>query len=328
VTKLVLAEEFVKKTAEDCYEGCVRCIFEAIVDRFSGHTTDEHRDAFLGLLQRWLDEGRICLFPPDVLRRPDGTFNTKVRKVPGYWEGYWDLWDVSHDEMIAWMRKHWPDGTANLDEIGYHIEMTQYLDRDQCPRIGWYNPETGEIDTDTWNRVRRMRAMLRERAMHRRKDDETSDRRDRVFPGRVTTTKLILSDKFIEELTDPKKEYYGDIDVRPIFDMIVDRYPGHTMDEYRDAFLGLLQRWLEEKRIIMFAPSVLMNPDWTYETKVRTVPGCWEIWDIPNGEMIAWIQDYWPITERHDDDFRDFFLEVCPYIGWINPETGAIDASP
>ena len=296
--KLVLTEEFVAKTAEDCYNGWMRCIFEAIVDGYSGHTKDEHRDAFLGLLQLWLNEGRICLFPPGVLRRPDGTFDTKVRKVPGDWKGYWGLWDVSHDEVIAWIREHWPEDTANLDELDYHIEMTLYLDRDRCPKIGWYNPETGQIDTDTWNRVRRLRAKLRERAMHRRKDEENSGRGDHISQRGLATTRLVLSEKFIEELIDPKKGYYGDIDMHTIFDTIVHCCPGYTMDEHRDAFLGLLRRWLDERRIIIFAPSVLMNPDWTYNTKVRTAPGHWEIWDVPNEEMVAWIRDCWPVTER------------------------------
>ena len=54
-----------------------------------------------------------------------------------------ELWDIPHDEMIAWTREHWPD------DITYprDIELTAYFYVGRCPAIGWYNPETGEIDS-------------------------------------------------------------------------------------------------------------------------------------------------------------------------------------
>ena len=142
MTKLVLAEEFIERLVDPetgCYDQWVNCSFDGIVRNYPGHSMEEYRDAFIGLLERWLKEGRICLFAPLALRRRDGTFDTKVRKIPGYWE----LWDIPHDEMIAWTREHWPDDITDPHDSELHA----YFYTGRCPAIGWYNPETGEIDS-------------------------------------------------------------------------------------------------------------------------------------------------------------------------------------
>ena len=142
MTKLVLAEEFIERLVDPetgCYDQWVNCSFDGIIRNYPGHSMEEYRDAFIGLLERWLKEGCICLFAPRVLMRPDGTFDTKVRTVPGYWK----LWDVPHDEMIAWIRDKWPEDITRL----YDPILTSFFYDGLCPAIGWYNPETGEIDS-------------------------------------------------------------------------------------------------------------------------------------------------------------------------------------
>ena len=97
---------------------------------------DECRDALLGLLEQRLKEGRICLFATWGLRRSDRIFDTKFRKVPDFDE----IWDIPHDEMIAWTRDNWPKGITHEDDCDLNIFFYA-----PCPGIGWFVSETGEL---------------------------------------------------------------------------------------------------------------------------------------------------------------------------------------
>ncbi len=105
------------------------------------------------------------------------------------------------------------------------------------------------------------------------------------------------------------------------FHMIVKDHPGHDMDEYRDAFLCLLKRWLEEDRICLFAPLALRRPQGYSEfaTGIGVGRGYSWRWAIPYDEMIAYIKENWPSKVSYDDDpYLDavFCSETCPGIGW------------
>lgn len=91
----------------------------------------ERKEAFLGLAQKLLDDGKIVFFIPNGVA-------LKAR-VQG---GADSIWDVSHQEMIAFVRRNWPDGDPNSpgpEEIPF------FYDPARCPGIGWVDPETGEV---------------------------------------------------------------------------------------------------------------------------------------------------------------------------------------
>ena len=138
ITKIDLPEAFIERVAESCYGKRIECSFGKIFVDYPGHTIEEYRETFLGLLKRWLDERRICLYAPAIDQRPDGTLDTKVRTQYSPRE----LWDVSHDEMISWIREIWPERIT----VPFHLFNSDFFRVELFPAIGWYNPETGEYD--------------------------------------------------------------------------------------------------------------------------------------------------------------------------------------
>ncbi len=131
--KITNVDEFI----ENCFGLWIDSIFHGIVNCYPGHTMDEYRDAFLGLLRQWLEEGRICLFAPWCLRQPNGTFDTGVRKIPRFDE----IWDIPHDEMIAWTRDSWPRDVNDEDDS----VLNSFFFDGNCPGIGWFDLESGEL---------------------------------------------------------------------------------------------------------------------------------------------------------------------------------------
>ena len=138
IKKIALPEAFIERVVESCYGQRVECSFCKIFVDFPGHTMEEYRETFLDLLKRWLGERRICLYAPVIDQRPDGTLDTKARTQYSPRE----LWDVSHDEMISWMREIWPESIT----VPFHLFNSDFFRVELFPAIGWYNPETGEFD--------------------------------------------------------------------------------------------------------------------------------------------------------------------------------------
>nr|WP_315379867.1 hypothetical protein [uncultured Sphingomonas sp.] len=90
-------------------------------------TLAERKEAFLGLVQKLLDNGKIVLFVPNGVE-----LKARVQGGADF------IWDVSHQEMIAFLRRNWPDGDPQ-DEVLF------FYDPARCPGVGWVDPETGEI---------------------------------------------------------------------------------------------------------------------------------------------------------------------------------------
>jgi hypothetical protein len=56
----------------------------------------------------------------------------------------------------------------------------------------------------------------------------------------------------------------------------------------------------------------------------------WDVWDIPNEEIIQYMRDTFPknVSDENDDKVCDFwFSEDCPQIAWIDQKTGEIFGS-
>ena len=97
---------------------------------------DEQKEAFLLLLSRLLDDGKVVLFVPAKLS-PDLSI---PRLEWQGWDGI-DIWGIPHEEQIAHIRTHWPADAAGVEDS----IMTDFWYDGICPWIGWVHPETGEI---------------------------------------------------------------------------------------------------------------------------------------------------------------------------------------
>jgi hypothetical protein len=105
-------------------------------------------------------------------------------------------------------------------------------------------------------------------------------------------------------------------------------FPELTFEDQKEAFLILLKRLLDEGKVFLFVPHMM-----TYnkiETPVRSYREYDGIWDISHEAMIDYIRNNWPndVTDENDEKLISFWYDgVCPWIGWIDPETGNVVAS-
>jgi hypothetical protein len=92
-------------------------------------TIDEQKEAFLILLKRLLDEGKVYLTQP---RQPK--YNTK--DVFGYL-----VWAAPHEEIIAHIIRHWPQDVKDENDI----KLTDFWYDPHCPVIMWYDAELNTL---------------------------------------------------------------------------------------------------------------------------------------------------------------------------------------
>uniref|UniRef100_UPI001FC8041E hypothetical protein n=1 Tax=Burkholderia gladioli TaxID=28095 RepID=UPI001FC8041E len=109
----------------DHIEDILRCsfglwisgLFSAISGWNSGITFQEQREAFFGLLEQLLNEGKIKFCPPNE-----------------FWcEGY-DVWDADADTILEYLRSRWPIGASSEKDVS----LTNYFY--DMPAILWVAP--------------------------------------------------------------------------------------------------------------------------------------------------------------------------------------------
>ncbi len=100
------------------------------------HTFQETKEAFFVLIERLLQNGHIVFFPPQAFFL-DGKFNTPTRSCVGRD----DVWDVSDQELLEYIRTHFPETATTADSP----EITDFWYSDYCPRVGWIDKANGCI---------------------------------------------------------------------------------------------------------------------------------------------------------------------------------------
>jgi hypothetical protein len=78
----------------------ITALFDAILVPNPNLTFQEHKEAFLWLVEQLLREGRIKFCPPSELWR----------------EGY-DIWDADVFTIITYLRGHWPDSARSNSDL-------------------------------------------------------------------------------------------------------------------------------------------------------------------------------------------------------------------
>jgi hypothetical protein len=132
ITKLI-EENY--STIHDVWDGAFGQWINGLWGWFPELSLDEQKEAFLILLKRLLDEGKIVLFVPTVMQQSD-----EINAERSYRE--WDhIWNISNEQMIAHIRNTWP---CNITDE-HDSELNLYWYMGVCPEIGWIHPETGEL---------------------------------------------------------------------------------------------------------------------------------------------------------------------------------------
>lgn len=98
-------------------------------------THKEENELFLIVLKKLLDKGLAVLYPPSDLVKKDEFLSTKM-DVNGY-----GIWDISSNKAIEYIRQYMP-----LDPDCLDSNTIQYWFGDYCPRIGWVDTNTGNVE--------------------------------------------------------------------------------------------------------------------------------------------------------------------------------------
>jgi hypothetical protein len=120
----------------------------------------------------------------------------------------------------------------------------------------------------------------------------------------------------------------------------------HT--DQKEAFLYLLERLLREGKVLLTPPALIEdqepyywviadgyavsgdNPRRPATRAAEDEPNRFRVWDVPIEKQIAYIRDVFPnnVSDPNDSDLNIFWYDGrCPWIGWIDPETGVLWAS-
>jgi len=93
--------------------------------------------------------------------------------------------------------------------------------------------------------------------------------------------------------------------------------------EKKEAFFYLLERLLEEGRVVLDVPGDIEYSS----TKVRAQDGYTDIWDESVEVMVSYMRKTFPADAQHEYDsvLTDYWYSAaCPHIGWVHPETGEL----
>ncbi len=107
-------------------------------------------------------------------------------------------------------------------------------------------------------------------------------------------------------------------------------FPDQTFDEQKAYFLDLLERLLNEGRIVLFPPYRYKREDGGFNATCKSLYGRDDIWDVSSEEVIDYFKEVWPKEARHmhDSSLNLFwYLSDCPGLGWVDEENKAIVAS-
>jgi hypothetical protein len=108
-----------------------------------------------------------------------------------------------------------------------------------------------------------------------------------------------------------------------------------TFEEAKEVFFLTLKKLLDDEQVILSPPTKLHTPPVKFldpypKSHIKHGQYKWDVWDIPNEEIIQYMRDTFPknVSDENDDKVCDFwFSEDCPQIAWIDQETGEIFGS-
>lgn len=92
-------------------------------------TLEEQKEAFLLLLRRLLDEGRVYLEEP-----ADAAYGSKTVLNA-------DVWAAPHEHMIEHIHRYWPEDIEDENDL----RLTDFWYDIHCPRILWFDEENNRL---------------------------------------------------------------------------------------------------------------------------------------------------------------------------------------
>lgn len=97
---IYISEKVKKEMLETSKNLWLSALFSAVSSYCVGINFEQHKEIFFQLIKEALDADLIKFIPPNGI----------------WYEGY-DIWDVSSDEIVAYLRDNFPkDATDELDE--------------------------------------------------------------------------------------------------------------------------------------------------------------------------------------------------------------------
>ncbi|MHA6825325.1 hypothetical protein ACQUJV_03805 [Ralstonia pseudosolanacearum] len=88
------------EVVENAFGLWVTALFDGILVQNPSFTLGEQRDAFFGLVEKLLHDGKIKFCPPNEL----------------WHEGY-DIWDAGPATIVGYLRDNWPASAKSKDDI-------------------------------------------------------------------------------------------------------------------------------------------------------------------------------------------------------------------
>jgi hypothetical protein len=90
-----------------------------------------------------------------------------------------------------------------------------------------------------------------------------------------------------------------------LFSAIEGNNPGLTFADQKDAFFGILKRWLDEGKVKFCKPSDPLGA----------------VWQGSTDEILMFLQERWPqhAKDEHDIDLNNYFYDL-PALLWVGPD--------
>ncbi|WP_157212009.1 hypothetical protein [Sinorhizobium sojae] len=154
-----------------------------------------------------------------------------------------------------------------------------------------------------------------------------------------------LLDRMYRECLSPGESPFG-LWIRALFSVVAWLGADLPFSQQKDAFLVLLERLLREGKVVLTTPPCLdetepgywitsdgysdREPPRSAERTDESEPNRFWVWDVPIERQIEYLRSAFPkdVTAADDSELNLFwYMEECPRIGWLHPETGVLYAS-
>lgn len=154
-----------------------------------------------------------------------------------------------------------------------------------------------------------------------------------------------LLDRMYEECLNPEASPFG-LWIRALFSVPAWLAAELPFSQQKEAFFLILTRLLSEKKVVLTTPPCLDESEPGYwivadgytqhepqrraDRTDETEPNRFWVWDVPIERQIEYIRSAFPkdVADEDDSELNLFwYMEKCPRIGWIHPETGVLFAS-
>ena len=129
--------DLAKETYHECDEVFGLWI-SSIFDWREGLNIHEKKEYFLELVRILMDKRVIVIFPPaDIYMSHD--FKKEECCYSLYDRD--DLWRASSEDVVEYIRKHWPDGVMSVHDL----KLNDFWYDDVCPGVGWVDDKNKKI---------------------------------------------------------------------------------------------------------------------------------------------------------------------------------------